>query len=353
MNKKQIAILAMSIVVVLAGGFSALYFGVIRERPKEPVTISMQLPWAQDSGLSYFRAEADLFEELYPWITVKLTTVPLGDLNQNWAAGWPKGAPEVAVVTDALPAESFLDGAAPFPWTGPLWALYVNTEVMSGIEGWSDGPPEHWRTGSVTLGEMESVFASLSTTKPISVGGQFGWPLAAWLQHISILVHGGDPPLAQADGSLTSEGGAALDIWRKWVEEGWVVDGWSRQDWPVAARDLAEGKAAFALMGGSLVSSFPRGSEEYITALPFPRGEGPAWTVGSLWSIAIPAAAPAPEEAGLFFQFLTSPGVSGRLSQKLKTIFYNNESTAAIAHIYTSVTNQTDSPLIAALMNPR
>lgn len=352
MNKKRKILLIAIVAVLIAAGTTVTLILVLRERPKEPVTISMQLPWGADNGLEHFRAEADLFEELYEWITVELESVALGDLNRSWTTGWPSGSPDVAVLSDEMASDAFLEETNPFPWTGPLWALYVNTNVMGSIDGWSDGPPEDWNEGVVTFDDMESTFAEVlaSGVTPISVGAQYGWPLAAWLQHISISANAESRSLAQSNGSLTSEGGYALDVWTRWVANGWITDSWQKDDWPIAARDLANGSAAFTLMGGTLVSSFPRGSEGYIVALPFPRGEGSSWTVGSLWSLAIPAGAPYPEEAKLFFDFLTSEGVTGRLSRNLKAIFYDSETSASVSRVYTSVTNQTDSPLMKTLM---
>lgn len=350
-KKTTLLVVLIGLAACLVAALIAIFVIVPRVRETKPRTLTMYVPWGPDSGREHLAEEVSLFEETYPWLTVELQTVPLGDMNQQWNQQWPAGSPDLAVVSDDVRADQVLEETEPFLWTGSLWGLYVNTRVTSKLEGWSEGPPKEWLEGNVSIEDMETVFAAIAKTdtSPISVGALFAWPLAAWLQHIALAQGTPKPDLATQDGTLTATGAAALDLWNSWVSRGWVVPDWKSEDWPSAVQDVSSGNAAFVLLGGNLVSSFPRTTDDVIQALPFPRGSGSDWAVGSIWSLAIPSGTAAPKQAKLLFDFFTSAGVTGRLSRKFRTIFYSADRDNQSMTMYASVTNQTDSPLMEYL----
>ena len=352
-KRARIIVVLIGVSVCVLAALLVIFLVVPRIQEKKPRTLTMNVPWGADSGLEYVAEEVSLFEEVYPWLTVDLQTLPLGDMNQQWNQQWPEGSPDLAVVSDEVGTDQVLEATAPFLWTGSLWALYVNTKVTADLEGWNDGPPKEWMEGNVSIAQMEAVLAGIAKagTTPISVGARFAWPLAAWLQHLALAEGTSETDLATPDGTLTETGAAALELWNSWVSQGWVVPDWKSEDWPSAVHDVSTGDAAFVLLGGNLVSSFPRTSDGVIQALPFPRGTGSDWAVGSIWSLAIPSDTAAPKQATLLFDFFTSAGVTGRLSRKFRTIFYSADGENQTRTMYASVTNQTDSPLMEYLKN--
>ena len=352
-GKRTRIILWIGIAVCLIAAVLAVLIIVPRTREKKPITLTMYVPWGADSGMIYVAEEVALFEEVYPWITVDLQSLPLGDMNQQWNNGWPGGSPDLAVVSDELQTGQVLEGTQPFLWTGSLWALYVNTEITEILPGWSDGPPDGWRRGVVSMSGIEAVLTQIAGLgiKPISVGGKFTWPLAAWIQHISLAQGNASTELVGTNGGPTDAGAEALYTWDTWVSQGWVVQDWKSQDWPSSVRDVSAGDAAFVLLGGNLASSFSRDSDRFIQALPFPMGILWNWAVGSIWSLAIPSGTAAADEANLLFDFFTSSGVTGRLSRKFRTLFYSADDENQAMTMYASVTNQTDSALMEYLKN--
>ena len=288
MNRKTVWLLAWIAIAAILVVVVLLF--VAHRRPKEPapVTIEMRLPWGRDNGSEYFEGEAKLFEETYPWITVEFVTTPLGDLNRAWQERWPDGAPDLAVVSTDIGADWLLPDSTPFPWTGTLWALYANAEILGRLGEWSAGVPAAWQSGSVTVDDLEALFDAILELgiAPVSVGAKYVWPFAAWLQHLSLALDETSVPISENDVANDAATQAALNRWQRWVSEGWIVGDWKSKDWPESARDVASGTSAIALLSASLATSFPPESRGNILVVPFPNGARDAWTVGSLWYLA-------------------------------------------------------------------
>lgn len=349
MTRRRLLTLFGSILLAMAVGI-VLYLTLRQSR--EVSTLSMMVPWGPDSGFAFVEAETELFTEVNPRFEVDLVYVPLGDLNRMWPSQWPDSTPDVVVVSEPTPPEMLLAEEAAYPWTGAVWSLYVNVQAVQGAGLWLDGVPETWRSSAVTLEAYESWMAALSAggVVPIGVGAQYTWPLAAWLQHIDLLVSQGEgKTLVSDDGTLSAAGKRALDRWRRWVAEGWVTDRWRREDWPASVQDLLRSECATVLLSSRLATSIPADSDARIIVVPFPRGGGTAWTVGSLWTIAVPADAPHPKGARRLYDFFLSQGVTQRLAVRFRSVFYSPTLENRPDALFASVTSRTDSVLMERL----
>ena len=315
-------------------------------RPPSPVTLHIATPWSGGSRYESVQSSIAAFEERNPHVTVVQHTVSIRDANTSLTQGWDYPRPDIAVVSavETGRENSFL--IPPRPWTGPTWALYYNRGLLEQVL--RDGIPTSLVDGTITLDRFESILSMIADAGiiPISVGYQYTWPLAAWIEHLSLAESYGipaDPPSGDVPPSPAWE--AALDRWSRWEQSGWIYDNARREDWPRSVIRVGRGEAVFVLIAAPLATTIPFEHRNEVSIVPFPRGEQPPWVVGSLWYLAGLNHTEHPRETQWLVEHLTDPHTTAELERDMNQRFFGRLNTD-IGRLNPSLTSDTQSPFM-------
>ncbi|MCK5674497.1 MAG: hypothetical protein KAH95_14045, partial [Spirochaetales bacterium] len=204
-----------------------------------------------------------------------------------------------------------------------------------------------------------------SGVTPITLGARYGWPLAAWIQHLTAFSGGireAREMLSDSFDITSPYTEKAIQSFSFFVRKGWVIENYLDNDWPDALRQLIDGNAAFCLLSENLATSIPSDIRNRIGFIPFPQfsdDEPVPWRVGSLIYLGVPSSSQYHDDALKVLKFLTSSGTTSRLSKNLFLPFFENDwninekakSAVRVMETIPSITSRTESPVILDIKN--
>ena len=369
MKKEKKIIILISIIVLIVVSLTLLitflFFPPPITRDKD-VTLHIYVHFSDPVRLKNIGEEIELFTALEPRFHILLHNLPFSRLHRDFQSG--ELDPPADILVTSAPASygknTFLK--EPIPWAGRLWILYYNKKALKTIgidpENGKDEISLSFAAGEIGREELEETFSVLKEAgiTPITLGAQYGWPLAAWIQHLTAFEGGiteAKEMLSDSFDIASPAAHRALQDFSSFIEKGWVWEEYLAKDWPGALKPLIEGKAAFCLLSENLVTSIPWEKRSEIGFLPFPgsaSGGQTRWAVGSLIYLGIPADVESPKDTQKVLDFLTSPGTTERLSKSLLLPFFSFESASRPekknflkpSRLIPSITSRTDSPVI-------
>lgn len=352
MNIKKYSFIFSLILVAVLVALAFVFRPEFLFGPPARIPVSFILTGNAADSRQALEKEFKEFENLFPKWRVEVSVLAPRELETGLKQGTLQPAPELYL--SPAPAYGAADPAQgqSAAWTGSSWALYANLKVLKplGLDP-STLPPsaQRWLPDLETPEAFAAVLAKIKARgqTPIALGSLYGWPQAAWLQHLSAFVQGPEAALALGDGSKPVTDPVwkpALDLWTAWEKAGYFGSAWKNQDWPQSVLDFASGKAGFCLLSADLLGTIPTERRADISWVNFPVGKGTPWTIGSLWYLNLKPKAS--EGASDLYRFLTSPGVTGRLQLATGKTFH---SAGGGLKVLQSVTGQTQSPLIESL----
>jgi hypothetical protein len=336
-TKNKILIGIAAFVVVLCGIGGIVLWVSYTSGSFEPKALTVGTIWSDNEYSIALGKELDEFQHLFPhWKVTMKSYEPFqlaGGLQSLVGS-----LPDVFMVANPadLPETDYL--TPPTAWTGESWALFYFKGALKTLAIGPEAPDpegERWRQGKESLTDLRSLLGAVKAggKTPISVGGLFGWPQGAWLQHLTALIRGPDAGAESAPGSepLSSPmWAAALQEWMLWDRNGWINADWKSIDWPTSVVRLSRGEAFFALLGESLLSTVPLSRRKDVGMIPFPRGDSAPWVIGSVWYLAVLKNSASPIGSKQLYRYLTSPGVTRRLQDGTGHIFYSSETPVRI-----------------------
>lgn len=214
----------------------------------------------------------------------------------------------------------------PFFWTGNLWTLAVNTDLLepSIVENLRNFPS--FETFSQTLTDIKQ-----AGIVPVSVGNSHYWPLTIWEQHIGASILEGNyldvfPVLTD----FNSEINKVWDILQTWKRNGYFYEDVWDAGWARGLIAVSEGNAAMALMSGNMITTIPLEQRSHFIFIPFPQADiNNRWGVGSGSSLIKNIDSEYLKETEDLMKYLTSQAVAELLTKETKILFYSTEQPSA------------------------
>jgi DNA-binding transcriptional LysR family regulator len=322
----------------------------------QPVSLILAGDWTNTTDLQALDQLLADFHALYPHITVETR---MTDVRSGPGSAWYSNA-HVVIRGGPPPAEGSPFVEAPVAWTGQLWVLAARQDHLAEAAERFPAEVGRLRSGLALPADFEALLqdAQAAGLSPITLGNSHKWPFMMWLQHWVAAAIGP----AQASVLLAPPAGwnradpEAIDPWAtirsayndllRWKDNGWFYDTVWNEGWAKGLGPLVEGRATFALVSAAQLSALPPLVRESLEYLPFPRSSGqPSWTIGSASFIGLgmgthPMAGDASTTkaskknldretaaARLLVRFLSSPGVTARLSSLTGKPFFAWDST--------------------------
>lgn len=324
MKKRDRAILAATTLFLLVA-LALAALGVRSCAARRPVTLVIDSggdAGARNAALDLVLAD---FTSLYPNITVAI--LPTGSAAANGNGEAPKTrAADLSVLSNPLRlSETWLD--PPVAWTGALWVLAARKDILDSLAKDSGADVRALRAGNATPEQFRSLCARLAAagTFPVTLGNSHKWPFLLLLQHWTAATQGPDT-VARFPGDA-DPAGAIARAWQElleWKEKGWFAPGLWAEGWAKGLLPLDRGDAAFALVSAAYLGPIRNENLPLIEFLPFPRRAGDApWTIGSATCLAVSAGTKHRREARLLVRYLTSPGVTARLTGLTGSPFFS------------------------------
>lgn len=317
-SKKGKVVLVLAAFVVLAGGGAAIALVLAGPGTVVPLTFGLG---ADDPTLA-----AALLPEM----------AEFNSLNRGIRASASPGSPAAAdlLLVPAPPIDAGEARVGPIAWSGMLWTLAARRDILDALESKEPAAVAALRAGEAGLPEMRAVLeaAKAAGFSPITLGNSHGWPLMLWLQTLAVAGTGKDVPLPAATAAPYASLVPAIEELASWRKKGWFDVGAFGKGWAEGLRPLDEGKALFAIISQPQLGALSAKGRASLEYLPLPRASGaPAWTMGSAIYLYIPASAHRPAEAEILLRYLTSPGVTARLSAKASRLFFSWQGTSGAA----------------------
>lgn len=212
----------------------------------------------------------------------------------------------------------------PVPWSGTLWVIAARKDYLDAAAGRQKDAVSALREGNATPEQFEALLADAAANglEPITMGNSFKWPFVLWLQHWAAATKG--PNVADAIPAPPTEGGkdayadlrdAFADL-MNWKANGWFDKSVWDEGWARGLAPLDQGKAAFGLVSTKNLPAISPKGRAALEYLPFPhRTQDSAWSVGLATYLGIGKTTREVAAARRLVQFLTSPGITSRLSE--------------------------------------
>ncbi len=287
------------------------------------VTLTISHPFESKIWATALRAELKEFEGLNRKIKLSVIDGDFSSVQQlvkSSPTGW-----DIVIGSSALARDATLFTEAPEALTGSLWGIYYNKEILSKLK-----LPPGAKTGDYSIEDFKKLCLEIRAggKTPISLGSQYGWPLAAWIQALMASESGPQAALDLVQTNYNSSDprlDKAIQLFSSFEKEGLVNPDHESKDWPLSIRDILAGKAAFCLLDENFISSLLPAEREKIGYLPLP-GSGSqgktSWAIGSLVYLGVNKASVNPKASARLQGFLTSPGVTERLTRQLEVPFF-------------------------------
>lgn len=276
------------------------------------------------------------FHQLYPEWEVKLSTLPYRDLEAAFLSGeMEKLKADFLVISNPsqFSRESFKN--PPLGWTGSLWGLYYNREVLKELgidpEKGTDSLSKSLKAGTLPWQEFKVLLSSLKEKgkTPVALGASQGWPALAWFQHITALMVSPEISKNLLSGAVPVDLPELQEVREEFaflMREGLFPKESFALTWSGSVRMVAEGRAAFCLMNDQFLDTLRPGEDLKIGFLPFPESnpaDGSSWAVGTLLYLVQPIFSEDRPITRELFNFLTSPGITELLSAQLGIPFFS------------------------------
>jgi ABC-type glycerol-3-phosphate transport system substrate-binding protein len=329
-TKKRTYLLIALIVLAIAGGTVATIL-IVRAR-SVPIEVSIMHPFAKPDEEKVMASALSDFQSIFPHIKVVDEPVDPDSLRGTRLAGLDHPADLVTDIGPGAPV-AFWSGP-PVLWTGNLWVLAARRGVEAKLKDQA-ASFEALREGTLSTSDFESLLAEAKSAglDPITLGNSHGWPFLLWLQHWTAATIGPDAVIglpkadAQKDDPWLVRVEPAYRELASWKAKGWFSQAVWKEAWPRGLAPLREGKALFALVSPPLFSALDPATRQDLEFFPFPGskggvGQSSPWTIGSVWSIGIRAGCAHPDEAAKLLEYLTSPGITAKLSKQLDRPFF-------------------------------
>lgn len=216
-----------------------------------------------------------------------------------------------------------------FHWTGDLWTLIVNPQLLDpqSLEDLAEGTD---MDGFTEI--LQKVFEK--GISPLSVGNSHNWPLVIWEQHLEATLSNKPDSIEEPDLEYFSQiRSDTWDLLRFWNDSGYFLDEVWDAGWARGLAAVIEGKAAMALMSGSMFSTIPADLRENYLYLPFPRSGKAQWAIGSGSSLILNDGSEVKSESEKILNYLTSEAVAQILTDELNTMFYSSANSSTELYI--------------------
>lgn len=312
MSRKRLFIVIGTVILVLVISSGIIVSRIGTDSDPEPVTLDLAVGWSDANELNALDSVLRDFNILYPHIGVVTRHT---DDPKVAGDGWYAGA-DVIIRSGPTTAGSGLFAEPPVAWTGTLWVLAARKEILDSISTELPAEVDALRAGSAAPEIFTNILSRVKAGgfTPITLGNSHRWPFILWLQHWTAATAG-----PQAVSELPSPPypalSAAFSDLMRWKRDGWFAESVWNEGWAGGYGPIDTGTAAFALVSArylSAISQKTRGSLEY---LPFPGGSGDdPWSIGQSTYIGIGSDSKDVKAAALLVHYLTSPGITGRLS---------------------------------------
>ena len=296
-------LLVGGVVLVLGiGGGVVAWMGVNQRE-----TLVLEQDLANPPVVKALAKELEVFHSLYPRISVRMV--------------FPgQEAPDVAILNQY--PDSPQTWVLPLtPWSGSLWVLAARKPGLERLAQEDAASVAALRKGTLSAAGLEKLLAQAKAwgPAPLTLGNSHGWPYLLWVQAWTASTEG--PGAAQVPPADLS--GAAARQVGQWRAAGWF----DAQAWPLGWAQglgpLVQGKATFALLSAPLLSALPPAARGDLEYLPLPKREAdPPWSLGRIQLLGVRALGPHLEDAKLLGIYLSSPGVTARLSQATGRPFF-------------------------------
>lgn len=214
----------------------------------------------------------------------------------------------------------------PFLWTGNLWTLAVNTDLIEPaiVETLQDFP---------SLETFSKILADINQAGivPLSVGNSHYWPLAIWQQHIGASVSEGN--YLDVIPVLTNFNSEMYEVWgilQTWKRNGYFYEEVWDEGWARGLIAVSDGNAAMALMSGNMITTIPPAQRSKFIFIPFPQSDrNNRWGIGSGSSLILNLDSEYLKETQNLMEYLTSQAVAELLTKEVKTLFYSTDQPSA------------------------
>lgn len=152
------------------------------------------------------------------------------------------------------------------PVEAAWYALWYDADLLikEGLE-----PP-------ATFEELKAIAVRMSgrSRGVVALGASYGWPLALWYAYADLRLNGGRAYRERIEGKRRfddPDSAAAMAEVFALFRSGAMAAGSGSKSWAEAWADLAEGRAAFCLMGSFAVERIPPGRDIRAVPVPAPR----------------------------------------------------------------------------------
>ena len=295
-TKKPLPALILTLFLACAGVGTAIWFFL----PASGVTLVLTEELGSPSVRQAVVDELANFHTLYPGLQIltSSSSSQQGDL---------------AIVTQ-YPADPKAWLGTPVPWSGTLWVLAARKEGLSRLAAEDPALASLLSKGNLTPEAFESALVRAKSwgPAPLTLGNSHGWPYLLWLQAWTAATLGPEAAMA-APATALAQPLATLNHWR--LQGFFEASAWP-QGWVQGLAPLAAGSATFALLSEPLLTALPPAARAQLEFLPLPkRAADPFWSLGRAQWLVVSAASKHLEEAKLVLQYLSSPGVTQRLTQ--------------------------------------
>ncbi len=330
-KRTRLLLIILACVVVLGG--AGVAWRLIASAAGRGVTITLVHPLVREADVVVLRQVLAEFTSLYSRIRVLDDARDPSLLRGSGLVGGAGEKADVMVATGPAPTGASVWAAPPLQWTGTLWVLAGRRDVLDRQADLADRV-QALREGKLGTAGFVELLAALKTKglAPLTVGNSHRWPFLVWLQHWAAATIGIDAvetlPTGRAaeDAAYLARLAPAFKDLAAWRQRGWFdAAAWS-QGWAQGLQPLADGTACFALLSTPLLTALPPDARQTLEFYPFPGsrgGAGGSWTIGSVYLIGASSASAHPQEAALLARFLTSPGVTQKLSRGLGRPFFS------------------------------
>lgn len=287
--------------------------------------------WTKAEELQSLQEALKGFQSLYPSVRVDFRST---DVRGGPGDAWYDFSD--VILRSGPPGEGgkpFIE--TPTVWTGTLWLLAARQDVLQGLGSSLPAELAALRAGQSTPEQFIRILttAKASGLSPITLGNSHRWPFILWLQHWAAAKAG--PSTASAlpavpPGWQRGDPGAP-DPWQRlrpafeelvsWKNQGWFDQSVWNEGWARGLQPLSNGRALFALISAEQLTALEPSVRSRLEYLRFPTRSGDAvWTIGSASYLGLgPGLREAPgakkDAARLLIRYLSSPGVTGRLSE--------------------------------------
>lgn len=322
MNKKNILLIVIILIVLILLMTIVLSYKFVFSS-KEIKVIQISHSFTGDKAFA-FQRQLHHYQNLHPLISISEQFEEISVLKREIEQGIL--IPDLFIWDGPVSPKIPFSISNSFFWTGNLWTLAVNTNMLEPaiVENLRSFPS--FETFSQILADIKQV-----GIVPVSVGNSHFWPLTIWEQHIGASILEGNyldvfPVLT----NFNSEINEVWDILQLWKRNGYFYEDVWDTGWARGLIAVSEGNAAMALMSGNMITTIPLAQRSDFIFIPFPQSDkNNRWGIGSGSSLIINLDSENLQETKDLMEYLTSQAVSELLTKETKTLFYSTEQPSA------------------------